>query len=605
MGLKNTLNVHPASGMQPWEAEYSAMAKAMGQDPSHQMYVPYNATDQNYNSNWMQLVMAPLEAAGVDFWWLDWQQGEQWIAEARLNPTQMLNYIFYSNPMHWANNGKRPAILHRWGGLGNHRYQAGFSGDVIPSWNSLAWQPYFTATASNVAYGWWSHDLGGHTQMPAADLYTRWLQFGAFSPIFRTHCTKDGTNNRRIWLFPNEEYKIMRAFTRLRAALVPYIADHALYTYETGLSLLLPLYYEHPTSSLAYPSAPGGVSNTSYTFGRSLFASPIVTAVDPATQLAFKSVWMPPGKWVGFFSGDIIDSPAPDGFILQVNATLAEMPLWAAAGSIIPLRPLPATSAPGSALIGSAQTLPSTLQLLTFVGAGTMSGSVTFREDAGDDLKYQLGQWASTIASYELSGEGNQTIAYSIAVTQTFTGFMSERSYEVHLRGVYAAASVSLDGGATSIPFQPFYVQEGQMAGSNSWSYDATTLTLIIHLRVAVPTTPGNKIALLIQLVDSPNCEYLSKPVGFPLRLSRAQSLKGQLDSLWRTRSMVYQDLYPNFLLAGETASRINSRPETAMDELANFDALMVKACVEMKALTCSQQCKENLVQMVTAQLGC
>ncbi len=98
------------------------------------------------------------------------------------------------------------------------------------------------------------------------------------------------------------------------------------------------------------------------------------------------------------------------------------------------------------------------------------------------------------IASYELSGEANQTLSYSIAVTQTFPGFMSERSFDVRLRGVYAAASVSLDSddGATSIPFQPFYVQEGQMAGTNSWSYDAATLTLLIHLRVAVSTTPGS-----------------------------------------------------------------------------------------------------------------
>jgi alpha-glucosidase len=146
-----------------------------------------------------------------------WQQGEQWIPEARLNPTQMLNYEFYSNPHHWS-NGRRNAILHRWGGLGNHRYQVGFSGDVEPSWTALALsdlqlrhtvcardspcasrsvpdmllpvfllfallcyfsfssQPYFTATASNVLYSWWSHDLGGHLAQPAPDLYTRWVK---------------------------------------------------------------------------------------------------------------------------------------------------------------------------------------------------------------------------------------------------------------------------------------------------------------------------------------------------------------------------------------------------------------------------------------------
>ncbi len=91
----------------------------------------------------------------------------------------------------------------------------------------------------------------------------------------------------------------------------------------------------------------------------------------------------------GFFSGD---SPAPDGFVLQVNVTLAEMPLWVAARSIIPLHPLPAASASGSALIGSAQSLPSTFQLLPFVTAGTLLGNVTCREDAEDDLDYHKGR---------------------------------------------------------------------------------------------------------------------------------------------------------------------------------------------------------------------
>lgn len=59
---------------------------------------------------------------------------------------------------------RRPMIYHRWGGIGSHRYQIGFSGDCFASWQVLSYLPYFTATASNVGYGYWGHDIGGHMQ---------------------------------------------------------------------------------------------------------------------------------------------------------------------------------------------------------------------------------------------------------------------------------------------------------------------------------------------------------------------------------------------------------------------------------------------------------
>jgi len=67
---------------------------------------------------------------------------------------------------------------------------------------SLSLRPHarFTLAASNVLFGYWSHDIGGHTQPSPAELYTRWVQLGAFSPILRTHCTKEANNDRRIWV---------------------------------------------------------------------------------------------------------------------------------------------------------------------------------------------------------------------------------------------------------------------------------------------------------------------------------------------------------------------------------------------------------------------
>jgi alpha-glucosidase (family GH31 glycosyl hydrolase) len=129
----------------------------------------------------------------VDFWWLDWQQWSTTNIPG-MSPTMWLNYVHYTD---MERQGKvRPLIFHRWGGLGNHRYPIGFSGDVVSVWKSLVFQPYFTATAANVGCAYWSHDIGGHMPGPiSAELFTRWLQFGAFSPILRTHTPRTPTPN--------------------------------------------------------------------------------------------------------------------------------------------------------------------------------------------------------------------------------------------------------------------------------------------------------------------------------------------------------------------------------------------------------------------------
>jgi alpha-glucosidase len=145
-GLKVTLNLHPASGVQPWEDAYPQFARNMGIDPATQKYVPFDLTDRQFAKNYVDLLHHPLEAQGVDFWWLDWQQ-ENNTKAAGVNPTWWLNYIHFTDQEH---EGKRPLLFHRWGGLGNHRYQIGFSGDTISTWDSLAFQPWFTATAANV-----------------------------------------------------------------------------------------------------------------------------------------------------------------------------------------------------------------------------------------------------------------------------------------------------------------------------------------------------------------------------------------------------------------------------------------------------------------------
>ena len=271
MGLKTTLNLHPASGIQPWEDAYPAMARAMGVDPATGQYVPFDITNKQFAINYLDLVHRPLERQGIDFWWLDWQQ-ENNTKTAGVNPTWWLNYVHFSDQ---ARQGKRPLLFHRWGGLGNHRYQIGFSGDTISVWESLAFQPWFTATAANVGYAYWSHDIGGH--MPGVvepELYTRWIQFGIYSPILRTHTTKNPNAERRIWAYPEPYSDVMRNLYHQRYAMLPYIYTEARGTYDTGVAFLHPLYYDWPEANEAYEM------KNEYVFGSQMIVNPIVEPGD-------------------------------------------------------------------------------------------------------------------------------------------------------------------------------------------------------------------------------------------------------------------------------------------------------------------------------------
>jgi len=392
LGLKNTLNVHPASGIQPWEEKYVQMAQAMGIDPSTGHYVPFNVTDKKYTTAWQTIVLNALQDAGIDLWWLDWQQGETgWMNNIPYtNPTFWLNYVFTSDHYFGQN---RPVLLHRWGGLGNHRYQVGFSGDVIPSWDTLSFQPRFTATAANVGYGYWSHDLGGHVLPPEPELYTRWLQWGAFSPMFRTHCTKNANNDRRLWTYPWPYQNNLARFTRLRQALIPYLYTNARRTYDTGLSVVLPMYYYYPENDEAY-----SFSNQ-YFFGSDIFASPISQPVSNSTGLVQNwPIWFPPNnQWVNFFTGDLQASPSS-----KQSFTLDEMPVYAKVGSIIPLLPQPSSS---RERIGRAQRIPQSLLLYTLV-AGSASGKGYIYEDDGTTIAYKNSSASSTTTTFQYTVSG-------------------------------------------------------------------------------------------------------------------------------------------------------------------------------------------------------
>ena len=182
-GLITLANLHDNDGVTQGEDRHADMAKALGL-PAGTGDIPFQiCSNASYAAALEDKVLAPLEADGLDYWWIDWQQGgkQGGCAGRKQNPTIWTNKIRATDHVRRGSN-KRGLVLARWGGLGTHRYQVGFSGDVKGlTWDNMAYQPYFSLTSANVAYGYWSHDICG----PSDDheLYTRWIQWASYSGV--------------------------------------------------------------------------------------------------------------------------------------------------------------------------------------------------------------------------------------------------------------------------------------------------------------------------------------------------------------------------------------------------------------------------------------
>ncbi len=271
-GLATSLNVHPAEGVHAHETAYPSIAKRMGIDPSTELPVNFDPTDPDFMEAYLEELHHPLEDEGVDFWWLDWQQGGVTKVPG-LDPLWLLNHFHYLDS---GRDGRRPLTFSRYAGIGSHRYPIGFSGDTHITWESLDFQPFFTATASNAGYGWWSHDIGGHFKGYLDDeLATRWVQLGVFSPVNRLHSGFNPFNTKEPWRFSAASETVMKDFLRLRHRLLPYLATMNLRAHAEGEPIVQPMYYDHPDDGAAYT-----VPNQ-FMFGSELLVAPITSPGGP------------------------------------------------------------------------------------------------------------------------------------------------------------------------------------------------------------------------------------------------------------------------------------------------------------------------------------
>ena len=517
--LKVSLNVHPAEGVGRHEDAYASMAKALKLEADGKT-IPFDITDPDFTQAYFTCLHEPLEKQGVDFWWIDWQQGKQTKLPG-LDPLWLLNhYHFLDNKK----NGKRALILSRYAGPGSHRYPVGFSGDTIISWESLDFQPYFTANASNIGYGWWSHDIGGH-MLGSYDeeLQIRWIQFGVFSPIMRLHCSASPFNHKEPWKYKADARKIITRYMQLRHRLIPYLYTMNYRYSQNGEPLLQPMYYSYPDKKEAYE-----VPNQYY-FGSELICCPVTSPKNVKLNRSLVSMWLPDGSFTDVFTGITYEG----GRKINLYRSLNDIPLLLKSGGIVLLA--------GKNQLENHNMLPECFDIYTAAGNGEFS----LYEDDGESLSYQQGKAAFT----KMSIQNGEKIIFTIERPSGEVSLLpGVRKYCLHVMNVNDAESVSIRKVGNNSDYK----------GKLPFTYDFMRREIIVSFEAGINeevqiflTSSKNdsksierKKKRCFELLDKMECEFLEKEMIFDL------IQKVDFDALKSGQALLQKKLEPSLIEA-------------------------------------------------------
>jgi alpha-glucosidase (family GH31 glycosyl hydrolase) len=275
----------------------------------------------------------PLVAQGVAGWWADLGEPDSFDPDARYHGGATHAEVHNRFALEWAralHDGARADAPHRRvfqltraGYAGIQRYGAAlWSNDVMTAFEWLAPQPAAGLNLGLSGVPWWGTDVGGFIGPVASEeLYVRWFQFGAFSPVFRTHGQDRPT---APFEFGPVVERICAQYARLRYRLLPYLYTAAREAYDTGMPLMRALACEFPDDPVAADLG------AQYLFGPSLMVAPVV---EPGTE---RNVYLPAGEWVDFWTGAIYRGPT---WLRRWPAPLDTVPLFVRRGAIIPFGP--------------------------------------------------------------------------------------------------------------------------------------------------------------------------------------------------------------------------------------------------------------------------
>jgi alpha-glucosidase len=357
--------------------------------------------------------------------------------------------------------GERPFVLTRATFAGGQRYGFTWTGDNAATWNQLrlATQMQLNLGISGISLV--GADIGGFGSSPSPELLTRWVELGAFGPLFRDHASV-GTMPHEVWVGGPQQEAIRRRYIETRYRLLPYIYTLADESSRTGLPLMRPVFLEFPENIAGF-----GALDSEFFLGPSLLVAPqpFGETLDDYTAS------FPKGSWYDFWTGLKVATTSPTPSIIdldqagpgavfpnhaKVHPVLDTLPVFVRGGSIVPLQPL---------IQSTDETPTGPLELRVYPG-GQCAGS-TYLDD-GHTFRYQQGEF----------------------LRQAFTCHVAGNSMSVHFgarQGSYAPWWETIDVVVYDWPSSHADAKLSNGSSALKTSYDATQHA--IH--VAVPDIAG------------------------------------------------------------------------------------------------------------------
>jgi alpha-D-xyloside xylohydrolase len=272
-------------------------------------------------TGWFQNLLRPLLEQGVTLFKTDFGEGIPVDARAANGMTGSALHNVYSLLYNDAvvavtrEVAGHPTVWARASFLGGQRHSAQWSGDSNAGYPAMASTLRGGLSLGLSGIPFWSHDVGGFAGTPSPELYTRWAQFGALSPLVRFH----GMTSRLPWDFPDWAQHATLAALRLRYQLMPYIYSAAVEAARTGLPMLRALLVNFPEDPAAWQA------DLAYLLGPDLLVAPMT---DPEGT---RHVYLPDGDWIDFWTGTVHKGPR----YLRVAKPMEQMPLYVRYGAVI------------------------------------------------------------------------------------------------------------------------------------------------------------------------------------------------------------------------------------------------------------------------------
>ncbi|MBS0387787.1 MAG: DUF5110 domain-containing protein, partial [Proteobacteria bacterium] len=239
---------------------------------------------------------------------------------------------------------ERSYVMTRASFAGGQRYAVTWTGDNSSTWNHLKLSVSMLLNLSMSGFAYSGADVGGYIGAPSPELLTRWIELGAFIPVFRDHYGK-GDVRKEPWVDGPRHTAIRRHFIEERYRLLPYLYALADENARHGAPLMRPVFYDYPEAL----NAPCG-QDTTFMLGARLLIAPPPVLESPASY----TICLPAGRWYDYWSGaDAATLPqapgrageagntvARAGLVLEATPRLETVPVFVRGGTILPRQPL-------------------------------------------------------------------------------------------------------------------------------------------------------------------------------------------------------------------------------------------------------------------------